>query len=81
MKRALEVLVRGKVYVRDICLLSLLGLLILELLVEHHGRFWFERTYGFWSLFGVVGAFVLCKASKGLAHLFLSKGEGYYGEW
>jgi len=81
MRKVLEILIRGKVYVRDICLLALLGLLILELPVEHHGRFWFERTYGFWSLFGIIGAFVLCKASKGIAHLFLSRGEDYYGGW
>lgn len=82
MRRLVGLLVERRKAVRDLCLLALALLLVLELLLgAHHGHFWFERTYGFWAFFGTVGAYLLARASKGAAHLFLGKAEDYYGGW
>lgn len=82
MRGLVRFLVEKKRVVRDLGLLVLTVLLALELFLGgHEGPFWFERTYGFWALFGAVGAYLLAKVSKGLAHLFLAKGEDYYGGW
>lgn len=82
MMRLVGFLVQRRKGLRDLCLFALAVLLILELLLgKHHGHFWFERTFGFWALFGAVGAYLLAKASKGAAHLFLGKAEDYYGGW
>lgn len=77
-----QVLLERRKMVRDLCLLALAVLLVLELsLGAHGGHLWFERTFGFWALFGAVGAYLLARASKGAAHLFLGKAEDYYGGW
>ncbi len=46
---------------------------------EHHAHYWIDRFRIYWSIFGVVGCFILIKVGKGIAHLFLSKDEDYYG--
>jgi hypothetical protein len=38
-----------------------------------------DKVYAFWTLFTIAGCFLLIKISKGIAHLFLSKDEDYYG--
>ncbi len=42
-------------------------------------HFLIDKIYVFWSIFGAVGCFLLIKAAKGLAHLFLAKDEDFYG--
>lgn len=82
MRKGLGFLVERRRLLRDLGLLSLLGVLVVELWIpSEHGHFWFERTFGFWALFGFVGGFVLAKTSKAIAHLLLSKPEDFYGEW
>jgi len=82
MRGVLELLVKRKTFLRDLSLLVLLLLLLVELaFLEGHEGYFFERIYGFWALFGIIGAFILSKSSKGLSHLFLSKKEDYYGGW
>lgn len=42
-------------------------------------HFLIDKIYVFWSIFGALGCFLLIKAAKGLAHLFLAKDEDFYG--
>jgi hypothetical protein len=58
-----------------------LGALVLFdiLLSREHAHYFVDKIYAFWTLFALVGCFVLIKVSKGIAHLFLSKDEDYYG--
>ncbi|HEX2966854.1 MAG TPA: hypothetical protein VHO84_13765 [Syntrophorhabdaceae bacterium] len=44
-----------------------------------HARFWTDKFPVYWTLFSIVGCFLLIKIGKGIAHLFLSKNEDYYG--
>ena len=37
-----------------------------------------DKVYAWWTLFGIIGCFLLIKFSKGIAHLFLSKNEDFY---
>jgi hypothetical protein len=45
----------------------------------HHVYYFFDKIPVYWAAFGVVGCFLLIKVGKGIAHLFLSKDEDYYG--
>ena len=44
-----------------------------------HARFLTDKFPVYWTLFAIVGCFLLIKVGKGIAHLFLSKGEDFYG--
>ena len=44
-----------------------------------HARFWTDKFPIYWTLFAIVGCFLLIKVGKGIAHLFLSKDEDFYG--
>jgi hypothetical protein len=44
-----------------------------------HARFWIDKFPAYWTIFAAVGCFVLIKVGKGIAHLFLSKNEDFYG--
>ncbi len=46
---------------------------------REHAHYFVDKIYAFWTLFTIVGCFVLIKFAKGCAHLFLSKDEDYYG--
>lgn len=82
MRELVGFLLSNRRSLRDLGLLSLLGVLVVELAIPSgHGHFWFERTFGFWALFGFAGGFILAKTSKAVAHLFLSKPEDFYGQW
>ena len=41
--------------------------------------FWTDKFPLYWTLFAIVGCFLLIKVGKGIAHLFLSKDEDFYG--
>lgn len=44
----------------------------------HEPHFGLDRYPVFWALFGLVGAVVLGRFAKGLAHTFLGKEEDFY---
>ena len=46
---------------------------------EVHAHYWIDKVFAFWTAFSIVGCFLLIKIGKGIAHLFLSKDEDYYG--
>ena len=60
--------------------LLLAALVVLDfILPREHAHYFVDSIYAFWTLFTLVGCFVLIKFSKGIAHMFLSKDEDYYG--
>ncbi len=61
-------------------LLYLLVLVVLSFEVPNlHPHFPIEKIVpGFWSLFGLVVAFLLARLSKGAAHKVLGKDEDFY---
>ena len=66
----------------NILLAYLAALVLFDLLLPRdpaHAHYYVDRIRAFWTLFGVVGCFVLIKVAKFFAHLFLSKNEDYYG--
>jgi hypothetical protein len=46
----------------------------------HEPHFGLDKYPEFWSLFGVVGAVILGRGAKGLAHKFLGKDEDFYNK-
>jgi len=46
----------------------------------HEPHFGLDAYPGFWALFGLVGAVVLGRVAKGLAHTVLGRSESYYDE-
>lgn len=46
----------------------------------HDPHFGLDKYPEFWALFGVVGAVILGRFAKGLAHTFLGKDEDFYEE-
>jgi len=59
--------------------LALYDVMIVLFSHNAHARFWTDSFPVYWTLFAVVGCFLLIKVGKGIAHLFLSKGEDFYG--
>ncbi len=49
------------------------------ILPREESHYTIDKVYAFWTLFTVVGCYLLIKVSKGIAHLFLAKDEDYYG--
>jgi len=72
---------RGKAaLLKNAFFLFLSALVLLDVLLPREDAHYFVDTiYAFWTLFTLAGCFVLIKFSKGIAHLFLSKDEDYYG--
>jgi hypothetical protein len=48
-------------------------------LSRHDAHYFVDKIYAFWTLFGIVGCFLLIKVAKGIAHLFLAQNEDFYG--
>ncbi|MCK7471256.1 MAG: hypothetical protein MZU95_11100 [Desulfomicrobium escambiense] len=48
-------------------------------LSRHDAHYFVDKIYAFWTLFGIVGCFLLIKVAKGIAHLFLAQDEDFYG--
>lgn len=48
-------------------------------LEEPPGHLFIDRIWAFWTIFGIIGCFLLIRVAKAIAHLFLSKKEDYYG--
>jgi len=56
------------------------ALVLLDILLSREDAHYFVDTiYAFWTLFAFAGCFLLIKVSKGIAHMFLSKDEDFYG--
>ena len=77
---AIEYLRRNSALLKIAFFLFLGTLVLLDILLpREHAHYFVDSVYAFWTLFTLAGCFVLIKFSKGIAHLFLSKDEDYYG--
>lgn len=77
---AIEYLRRNSGLLKNAFFLFLGALVLLDVFLPREDAHYFVDTiYAFWTLFTIVGCFVLIKVSKGIAHMFLSKDEDYYG--
>jgi multisubunit Na+/H+ antiporter MnhB subunit len=72
---------RAKAAPLKIAFFVFLGVLVLLdiFLPRQNAHYFVDTIYAYWTLFSLVGCFVLIKVSKGIAHMFLSKDEDYYG--
>ncbi len=76
----LEYLRKKSAALKKAFFLLLAALVLLDIfLPREHAHYFVDKIYAFWTLFTLVGCYVLIKFSKGVAHLFLSKDEDYYG--
>lgn len=59
----------------------LVVLVIFDVLIHigHHGHYMIDNIPAYWTVFGIVGCFLLIKIGKGIAHIFLSKDVDFYG--
>ena len=58
----------------------LIILIIMDIFLPREDAHYFiDKLYAFWSLFALLGCFLLIKISKGIAHMFLAKDEDFYG--
>ena len=59
----------------------LIVLVVFDILIHlgKHGHYFVDNIPAFWTIFGIIGCFVLIKVAKGIAHAFLSKDEDFYG--
>ena len=65
-----------------VLILYLFGVVIFDFFLhrhEEHVHFWFDKFLDYWTLFTIVGCFLLIKVGKGIAHTFLGKDEDFYG--
>ncbi len=64
---------------RNLMFAALALLVLLNLFIHpHEPHFGLDAYAGFWAVFGLVGAVVLGRAAKGLAHTVLGKNEDFY---
>jgi len=76
----IEYLRRNSALLKKAFFLFLGALVLFDILLPREDAHYFVDTiYAYWTLFSLVGCFVLIKISKGIAHMFLSKDEDYYG--
>jgi hypothetical protein len=55
-------------------------IVVLDIVMPREASHYFvDKMYAFWTFFTLVGCFLLIKISKGIAHIFLTKDEDYYG--
>ena len=60
--------------------LLLAALVVFDVLLSRKDAHYFvDAIWAYWTLFTLLGCFVLIKFAKGCAHMFLSKDEDYYG--
>ena len=48
-------------------------------LSRYDAHYMIDKIYAFWTIFGIMGCFILIKVAKGIAHLFLGQDEDFYG--
>jgi hypothetical protein len=76
----IEYLRRNSALLKKAFFLFLGALVLLDVfLPRENAHYYVDTIYAYWTLFSLVGCFVLIKVSKGIAHMFLSKDEDYYG--
>jgi hypothetical protein len=77
---AIEYLRRNSSLLKKAFFLFLGVLVLLDIfLPRENAHYYVDTIYAFWTMFSLVGCFVLIKVSKGIAHMFLGKDEDYYG--
>ncbi len=66
---------------RNTLIVYLVVLVLYDILLHlvEHGHYFIDNIPAFWTIFGIVGCFLLIKVAKGIAHIFLSKDVDYYG--
>jgi hypothetical protein len=76
----IELLRRNLKTLRKVFITYLICLVVYDILLSRKdAHYLIDKIYAFWSIFGIIGCFLLIKIAKGVAHLFLSKNEDYYG--
>ena len=60
------------------------GFLILLVIIDvllprEHAHFFVDKIPAFWTIFTIIGCYLLARFSKGLAHTILGKKEDFYG--
>ena len=78
----IETLRQNTKTLRKVLIVYLVCLVIYDFLLPRdaaHAHYWIDKVYAFWTIFGIVGCFLLIKVAKGIAHLFLAKDEDFYG--
>lgn len=75
----LEFLVARSELLKKLFFAFLLLLVVFDVLLpREHAHFFVDRIPAFWTLFTIVGCFVLARFSKGMAHTILGKKEDFY---
>ena len=66
---------------KKLLIFYLILLVVFDVLIHigAHGHYCVDNIPAFWTMFGVVGCFLLIKVGKGIAHQFLSKDDDFYG--
>ncbi len=66
---------------KKVLIFYLILLVVFDILIHigAHGHYFVDNIPVFWTMFGVVGCFLLIKVGKGIAHQFLSKDVDFYG--
>jgi hypothetical protein len=76
----IELLRRNLKTLRKVFITYLICLVVYDILLSRKdAHYLIDKIYAYWSIFGIIGCFLLIKIAKGVAHLFLSKNEDYYG--
>jgi hypothetical protein len=76
----IELLRRNLKTLRKVFITYLICLVVYDILLSRKdAHYLIDKIYAYWSIFGIIGCFLLIKIAKGIAHLFLSKNEDYYG--
>ncbi len=65
---------------KKVLIAYLIALVLFDVLQDrHHAHYLIDKIYAYWTLFGIIGCFILIKVAKGIAHTFLAKDEDFYG--
>ena len=77
----IEMLRKDMKMLKKVLIAYLIVLVIYDVVIHigKHGHYYVDNVPAFWTLFGIVGCFILIKVAKGAAHTFLGKNEDYYG--
>ena len=76
----LETLRKNTAALKKAFFILLAALVVFDILLSRKDAHYFvDAIWAYWTLFTLLGCFVLIKFAKGVAHMFLSKDEDYYG--
>jgi len=63
-----------------VLIVYLIALVIFDVtLSRYDAHYMIDKIYAFWTIFGIMGCFILIKVAKGIAQLFLGQDEDFYG--